>query len=305
MQTDVRGAGLGLRRALLTELQASLVTGTAPDFFELAPENWLDVGGKFALALENLRAQRPLVAHGLSLSLGGIDALDGEHLHAIKAFLARWEISIYSEHLSASAIHGHLYDLAPIAFTEDMLAHLCERIQRTQAFLGRRIAVENSSYYLSLAASMSIVVYHVVNLMPEGINNRKRHVGNDNILIVFVDKDSPVAVDADLADAEQDQSLVSGDFGFLTIYVTVLPDPELLRVTVRVRRGMPTDLREELVPFVGDDIVVFQDAPAYVRSLAIRADIACRSILDNLAPASNCHERYRILREMSRHVIKQ
>jgi hypothetical protein len=167
----------------------------------------------------------------------------------------------------------------------------------TRAWVGR-------SDVSSLAASMSIVVYHVVNLMPEGINNRKRHVGNDNILIVFVDVDSPVAVDVDVSDAEQHQLLVSGHFGFLTIYVTVLPDPEVLRVTVRMRQGMPADLRDELVPFVGDDIIVFQDAAAYVRSLAIRADIACRSILDNLAPASNCHERYRILREMSRHVIK-
>jgi hypothetical protein len=157
----------------------------------------------------------------------------------------------------------------------------------------------------SLAAARSIVVFHVVGLMPEGINNRKRHVGNDNVLIVFEDRDAPIASDVDLTDEESVNSLVGGHFGFVTIYVSMLPQPELQRITVRIRKGLPYPLREELVNFAGSDIIASKDAPSYVRGLAIRADTACRSVLDNLTPALNCHERYRILRGMNRLVVEK
>jgi uncharacterized protein len=127
-----------------------------PDFFELAPENWLDVGGRFGHALRQLAEHRPLFAHGLSLSLGGTDPLDLAHLDAMAHFLDQHAIKVYSEHLSASAINGHLYDLAPIPFTEEMLRYLAKRIRQTQDRLGRRIAVENSSYYLKLTGDAGL-----------------------------------------------------------------------------------------------------------------------------------------------------
>ena len=156
----------------------------------------------------------------------------------------------------------------------------------------------------SLPAAKSIVVYHTVHLMPDGMNNRKRHVGNDNVLIIFVEADSPVAVDVDLSEEESKESIVSGHFGFVTIYVSKLPKPNLARVTVRIRHGLPDALKRELLNFAGNDIIALNDAPAYVRGIAVRADLACRSVLDNLAPASNCYERYRMLWEMNRHIAK-
>lgn len=147
---------MGLRRALLREQLHAVQQSDCPiDFFELAPENWLDVGGRYGAALAQIAERRPLIAHGLSLSLGGTDALDLAHLRAVKAFLARYEIAIYSEHLSATAIDGQLYDLAPLPFSRDMVAHISQRILQTQDLLGRRIAVENSSYYLNLSEQMS------------------------------------------------------------------------------------------------------------------------------------------------------
>jgi uncharacterized protein len=151
--------GLGLRRALLgdfvTEICRSCTAPRTLDFVELAPENWLDVGGQFGAALERIASHIPIVAHGLSLSLGGTDALDAQHLCAIKGFLERYDVAIYSEHLSATAIDGHLYDLAPLPFNESMVRHIAGRIRETQDRLGRRIAVENSSYYLRLSDELS------------------------------------------------------------------------------------------------------------------------------------------------------
>jgi uncharacterized protein len=106
-----------------------------------------------------------LIAHGLSLSLGGSDALDFDHLKAIRQFLERYQISIYSEHLSASAIDGHLYDLGPIPFTESMLRYLAQRIRQTQDVLGRKIAVENSSYYVKLAGPHSLNELEFINAL--------------------------------------------------------------------------------------------------------------------------------------------
>jgi uncharacterized protein len=145
-------AGLGLRRSLLSATEANLAS---IDFLEIAPENWLDVGGKFGRALQRVRQARPMIAHGLSLSLGGPDPLDMPHVQAIKRFLVDYDIEIYSEHLSACTDDAHLYDLMPLPFTSDMLAHLVQRIDCVQNHLGRRIAVENSSYYLPLATDLS------------------------------------------------------------------------------------------------------------------------------------------------------
>lgn len=145
-------AGLGLRRSLLNMIEANLAS---LDFLEIAPENWLAVGGKFGRALTRIRAAKPLIAHGLSLSLGGPAPLDIAHISAIKQFLSEYDIAIYSEHLSACTDASHLYDLMPIPFTRATLARLTERIDAVQTTLGRAIAVENSSYYLALANDLT------------------------------------------------------------------------------------------------------------------------------------------------------
>ncbi|MBD8526541.1 DUF692 domain-containing protein [Pseudomarimonas arenosa] len=142
---DNASAGLGLRRALLGPL---LNRGEQDiDFIEVAPENWIGVGGdlgkRFAAACERY----PLVCHGLSLSIGGPDALDETFLHKLRRFLDRFKVPIYSEHLSYCTDGGHLYDLMPIPFTEEAVDHVVERIKRTQDILGRRLTLENVSYY--------------------------------------------------------------------------------------------------------------------------------------------------------------
>jgi hypothetical protein len=170
---------------------------------------------------------------------------------------------------------------------------------------GRNTRVWIGNEASSLPASKSIVVYHIAHLMPPGLNNRKRHVGNDNVLIIYLEKDPAVGVDIDLSEDQLKDSVVSGHFGFATIYVSVVSSREdLTRVTVPtvpMRDGLPEPLQKELQIFAGTDVIATRDAPAYVRGLAIRLDLACRSVHDNLAPPSNCNERFRMLREMKRY----
>lgn len=161
-ELSLHGAGLGLRRELVPELKAvahaKLASGI--DFFELAPENWLDMGGSRRRDLRFFAERWPIVAHGLSLNLGGPTPLDERFLQRIKRFLDENRIDLYTEHLSWCGDDGHLYDLLPIPFTAEAVHHVATRIRRSQEILQRRIAIENASYYVAPAnAEMSEVEF--------------------------------------------------------------------------------------------------------------------------------------------------
>ena len=140
-----RAAGLGLRRALLDELIEA--PAGAFDFLECAPDNWIGVGGRAGDRFAALAARHPLSCHGLSLSLGGPDPLDVAFLRQTRDFLERHDVGLYSEHLGYCSAGGYLYDLLPLPFTDESVNHVAARIRQAQDALGRRIAVENVSYY--------------------------------------------------------------------------------------------------------------------------------------------------------------
>ena len=146
-------AGLGLRRALLPDLLQA--PPAALDFLECAPDNWIGVGGRPGAMLDALSARFPLSCHGLSLSLGGTAPLDTALLRQTRRFLDRHQVALYSEHLSYSADDGHLYELLPLPFTDEAVRHVGARIAQAQDALGRRIAVENVSYYAAPARALS------------------------------------------------------------------------------------------------------------------------------------------------------
>lgn len=161
-RAHIAGAGLGLRRALMDELSAAAdaeATGGAgncvvdgvpvmmPAFLEVAPENWIGVGGRHGRRFREFTERYPFTTHGLSLSLGSPAPLDIELVKAVGGFLEIHGIADYSEHLSYCSDDGHLYDLMPLPFTDESVRHVAARIRTVQEMLGRRIAVENVSYY--------------------------------------------------------------------------------------------------------------------------------------------------------------
>ncbi len=152
-QNLIHGAGLGLRRAFLTEIIDSPAANVA--FYEVAPENWMTLGGKLGKQFRAMTERYPFVAHGLSLSIGSSDPLDETFVHALKKFMATHQIKFYSEHLSYCSHQGHLYDLMPIPFTSEAVSHVAKRIQRVQTILEQKIAIENVSYYATPGQEMS------------------------------------------------------------------------------------------------------------------------------------------------------
>ena len=153
----VQGAGLGLRRALLGPLRTHDLEEV--DFMEVAPENWINVGGRLGRSFREFTDRLPFVCHGLSLSIGGPSSLDETFLHRVRQFLDRHRIRYYSEHLSYCTDDGHLYDLMPIPLTSEAVKYVAERIRRTQDILERRIAVENVSYYAAPGSELSEIEF--------------------------------------------------------------------------------------------------------------------------------------------------
>ena len=143
---DIHGAGLGLRRELLAALKAGATP--AIQFLELAPENWIDLGGAIGKSLRQFTERYAVVCHGLSLSLGGALPLDELFLGRVRKFMRTHGMRLYTEHLSYTTDDGQLYDLLPIPFTADAVKHVARRIRRAQDILDTRIAIENASFYV-------------------------------------------------------------------------------------------------------------------------------------------------------------
>lgn len=151
----VHGAGLGLRRVLLDPLLDH--PPSQVDFMEVAPENWIGVGGSYGKKFRQMTERYPFVFHGLSLSIGGPNPLDEELVLNIKKLMKEHNARIYSEHLSYCSDDAHLYDLMPIPFTEDAVKHVVSRIKRVQDIIGERMAIENVSYYAAPGKEMEEV----------------------------------------------------------------------------------------------------------------------------------------------------
>ena len=153
----VTGAGLGLRRALLGPLQAYDPAKTAEvvSFMEVAPENWINVGGQRRSVFRYFTERFPFVCHGLSLSIGGPSPLDQTFIRKLRQFMAEHQIQAYSEHLSYCTDDGHLYDLMPIPFTGEAVNYVAGRIRQVQDMIGQRMAIENVSYYAAPGAELS------------------------------------------------------------------------------------------------------------------------------------------------------
>ena len=164
--TEFRGAGLGLRRALLGPL-LSMGQG-AVDFMEVAPENWIGVGGRFGKQFLQLAERYPLVLHGLSLDIGGPDPIDTDLVQSVRGLMDDLNVPLYSEHLTYCAAEGHLYDLLPIPFTEEAVHYVAARVRQVQDIIGQPIALENASYYAQPHTELSEAEFITAVLQESG-----------------------------------------------------------------------------------------------------------------------------------------
>lgn len=145
------GFGLGLRPPHYAHI---FEHKPAVDWFEIISENFMDTGGRPRRNLARIRADYPVVMHGVALSIGTVDPLNSEYLQKLKALMDWVEPAWVSDHLCWTGVaHRNTHDLLPLPYTEEALAHIVDRIRRVQDFLGRRIALENPSTYLEFKSS--------------------------------------------------------------------------------------------------------------------------------------------------------
>jgi uncharacterized protein (UPF0276 family) len=154
----IAGLGLGLRSELFGELLASMDEGSRlpVDFFEVSPENFMNRGGRYDAVLHRVRAEYPVVTHGLTMSLGGHEPLGEKYLRELRAFVHDVASPWHSDHVCFGAVSGRrLHELLPVSHKRANVGRIADRIRRAQDVLGVPLAVENvSSYWHPGAAEM-------------------------------------------------------------------------------------------------------------------------------------------------------
>jgi len=114
---------------------------------EVAPENWIGVGGRLGKEIRRYTEQFDFLCHGLSLSIGSPDPLDIKFIQQVRDFMREHGIKAYSEHLSYCSSEGHMYDLMPIPFTEEAVRYVAQRIKTVQDIIEQPLIIENVSAY--------------------------------------------------------------------------------------------------------------------------------------------------------------
>ena len=143
------GDGLGLRTPHFSRAAAGDCVGV--DWFETITENAMVAGGNPRRVLRAVREHRPLVLHGVSLSIAGLDPLD-DYLARLAPLVRELEPAMVSDHLCWTSHGGHTtHDLLPVPYTQEALVHVVTRVAQVQDVLGRRILLENPSTYAVFA----------------------------------------------------------------------------------------------------------------------------------------------------------
>ena len=151
--------GLGFRQEFDDALNTQDHAIDSIQFVEVAPENWMGIGGKRRRLFDALARRFPIICHGLSLSLGGPAPLNKVFLKQLKQFFSTYNITLYSEHLAYCTDSGQLYDLLPMPFTEEAVFYLSDRIRQVQTVLEQTIALENISYYYRPSNELSEIEF--------------------------------------------------------------------------------------------------------------------------------------------------
>ena len=145
------GFGLGLRTQHYADFQGA---PQRVDWLELLSDNYMVPGGKPLVMLDRIRANYPVVMHGVALSIGSADGVDETYLDALAQLAERVQPLWISDHLCWTGVHGRvLHDLYPLPYSEGALDVVVRNVQRVQERLKRSLVLENVSSYVSFGAS--------------------------------------------------------------------------------------------------------------------------------------------------------
>jgi len=142
------GVGIGLRKDFFEELPE---IARPLDWVEVIPENFMGRGGRSRRALERTAERWPVIPHGVSLNLGGLDPLDEEFLDGLRDLAARHDAPFVSDHLCYSRVDGvYLHDLLPLPMNEAVVEHVVGRIRGVVDRVERPLLIENPTFYAAM-----------------------------------------------------------------------------------------------------------------------------------------------------------
>jgi len=177
---SLKHPGLGFGLGLRTQHYHSILENHPDvDWFEVLSENYMVPGGKPLYFLDRIRAEYPVVMHGVSLSIGSTTEIDRDYLRDLRGLADRIEPAWISDHLCWTGVHGqNMHDLLPLPYTEQTASHVAERVRMVQDYLGRRILLENVSSYASYVDSemsewefISLICHKADCLLLLDVNN--------------------------------------------------------------------------------------------------------------------------------------
>ncbi len=145
------GLGVGLRSKHYSYLMRN---DPVVDWFEIISENYMNNFGYARHILEYVAGIRPIVMHGVSMSIGSTDPLNTAYLQQLKELADFVQPVWISDHLCWTGVaHINTHDLLPMPLTMESLQHVAARVQKVQEFLGRPLVLENPSTYMEFEAS--------------------------------------------------------------------------------------------------------------------------------------------------------
>jgi uncharacterized protein (UPF0276 family) len=104
--------------------------------------------------LSHIASIRPVVMHGVSMSVGSTDPLNLDYLKQLKQ-LADFVNPVWiSDHLCWTGVANiNTHDLLPLPLTVESLHHVTSRVNQIQDILQRPLILENPSTYLEFESS--------------------------------------------------------------------------------------------------------------------------------------------------------
>ena len=104
--------------------------------------------------LEHIRKQKPVVMHGVSMSIGSTDPINMTYLQKLQELADFVQPEWISDHLCWTGVaHTNTHDLLPLPLTEESLNHVADRVLQVQDILKRPLILENPSTYLEFKHS--------------------------------------------------------------------------------------------------------------------------------------------------------
>jgi len=131
-----------------------LETKRRVDWLEVTPENWVFFGGGARRTLDQARERWPMVAHGVSLDIGGPSPLDTIYLDAVAQLNRKLDSPWWSDHLCYSTVNGApLHDLLPLPFNDEAIEQVARRAQEITARVPGQLLLENATFYAHMPGS--------------------------------------------------------------------------------------------------------------------------------------------------------